>query len=658
MPIVTSGDGVTINTRSPQQSKRTFTLSGGNRQETFRVSYYSKALKEGKITIPPVEVLINGKKMKSDPIELTVLPSAAIGQADQSGARLWVDKRTITAGKPFWIYLEASGLDVDLPPVLRVAGLRIDTRNVQSSMSYSFNNRGGQVLTLRKGFMAVADTPGIVTIPAVDIRIGGKKVETKPIDLYIIQSTATSIPTNPSVGPAGQQSESPSESDLVFIEMDTDKVEVFQGEPILMTTGLWRINYRRVSSGPYRGALIQDPTTEGFYVHELEPTVYDMNRGSWSYEVTERRKLLYPTHSGTLEIGRWHWEGIARYTAPGFYRRKDNYYKLDVGPIEIVVKPLPPGPAGFSGAVGEFQVASRLDSNTMTEGIPVKFTVTIRGLGNPDAIGAPKVPELTWGSLSGPEVTTMPFTPLGEKIPHMSKTFVYTLTPTHGGDTTLPKFDCVYFDPRKGDYQSEAIGPFRVNVMSSTESPRHLVVPRDVALAQRGVDILAEDIQPLLPAPDSLERYKSPIVLIGLGVVTPPVLYVFVTLLVMRRRKLETDVGYARGYRAKHKSMKRLQDVLESPEPESELFNVVTDYIGNKLNVHESGMTSSDVDKHLQSRGVDDDTRENIGKILIACERARYASQHLSKQELNALVYGAEASLHELDLSLKKGGRS
>jgi BatD DUF11 like domain len=658
MPKVTPGDGVTINTRSPQQSRRTFTLSGGNRQETIRVSYYSKAVKEGRVIIPPVEATIDGKKVLSDPIELNVLPSLTQGQPDQSRARLWVDKRTVSAGNPFWIYLEASGLDVDLPGMIHVDGLSIDSRNVQSSMSYSFNNRGGQVVTLRKGFMAMAESPGTVTIPPVDIRVGGKTVATKPVHLTVVQAAPNPASQTAMTPPATQHSEIPSKSDLVFIELNTDKTEAYQGEPILMQTRLWRINYRRISAGPYRGALIQDPTTEGFYVHELEPTVYDADRGPWSYEVTERRKLLYPTRTGALKIGRWHWEGIARYTTPGIYRRSDYYYKLDAGPVEINVKPLPPAPPGFSGAVGEFQVQSRLESNTVTEGIPVKFTVAIRGLGNPDAIGAPKIPEMDWASASGPDVSTMPYIPLGEDIPHMSKTFVYTVTPNRAGDTTLPKFDYVYFDARAGEYRHEPIGPFRVNVLSSTESPRHLVVPSDVALAKRGVDILAEDIEPLLPSPGDLRRYETNTALIGLGLATPPVLYVAALLLTLRRRKLETDVGYARAYRAKHKSMKRLRDVLHADDPESELFRVLTGYIGDKLNTHDSGMTSGDVDAHLLARGVDRDLREKIDRILVACERARYASQHLTEQEMNALVYGAEAAMQELDASLKKRGRS
>lgn len=248
--------------------------------------------------------------------------------------------------------------------------------------------------------------------------------------------------------------------DIVFVEMDVDKHEVYQGEPILLRMRLWRIKYPQINSGPYRGGHIVNPTTEGFYVQKLAPEPYEAMRGPWTYDVAEARMLLYPTRSGDLQIGAWHWEGIALINRRSITERDKRYYKLDVGPIYINVKQLPEPAPGFTGAVGEFDVSASIDTESLAQGDPVKFLVTVQGSGNPEIIGAPALPEMAWASVSDPETTVHFF----EGTEQMAKYFTYTLTPVKGAAATVPSFDFVYFSPEKRGYIRKPIGPFELNV--------------------------------------------------------------------------------------------------------------------------------------------------------------------------------------------------
>ena len=253
------------------------------------------------------------------------------------------------------------------------------------------------------------------------------------------------------------------QEDLVFIEMEVNKQEVYQGEPILLKMQLWRIKYPRISSGPYRGGVIVKPTTEGFYVQKLAHEMYEAMRGLWTYDVSMTRKLLYPTRTGDLQVGQWHWEGITLFSGTVLSRDKI-YYKLDVAPIDIKVKQLPKPAPGFTGAVGEFDVSASLDSESLTLGSPVKFTVTVRGSGNPDTIGAPALPEMAWASSSDLETSVRFSGGTDDGEPQMAKYFTYTLTPLKDGAATVPSFDFVYFSPEKRGYLRKPIGPFELNV--------------------------------------------------------------------------------------------------------------------------------------------------------------------------------------------------
>ena len=66
-------------------------------------------------------------------------------------------------------------------------------------------------------------------------------------------------------------------------------------------------------------------------------------------------------------------------------------------------------------------------------------------------------------------------------------------------------------------------------------------------------------------------------------------------------------------------------------------------------------MTSADARTLIKERGIDAAHAENLEKVLRACERARYASQPLSPNELNALISAAEAAILQIGDQARKG---
>ena len=100
--------------------------------------------------------------------------------------------------------------------------------------------------------------------------------------------------------------------------------------------------------------------------------------------------------------------------------------------------------------------------------------------------------------LSGSKQNTRFYTDPGEDLPSVAKTFTYTITPLSGTSVEIPAFDYATFSPRSGEYDVATLGPYRMSVQSDDSAPWHLLVSDDATLAHGTVDVLADDIHPML----------------------------------------------------------------------------------------------------------------------------------------------------------------
>lgn len=645
-------DGVVINTAAPQQSTH-IAMGGGVQQQQVRVSFPAYPIRAGKVSIPPIRATINGKAMKTEEIVLDAKP-APPGSAAEANARAWVDDDVVIVGRPFWIYVEARGIQIEMPDMIEADGIEIDPVNVQRSMSSS-SNQDGQLVTAKRGYHAVATRAGAITIPPIEVKVTGRIVKTEPLEVTAMTLAAQPQTPAPGAEPSEQQLTA---DDLVFIRMDTDKKTAYQGESILLTMQLWRIQNRRVTAGPYRGSLITGPTTEGFFTRDLEVSNYDAKNGPWLYDVSETRRLLYPTRPGTLRVGTWHWEGIALINRQSVTQRDRLSYKFDAGPIDIDVKPLPPAPAGFTGGVGAFQVAAEIGGDVVTQGVPVALKVRVDGFGNPDAVGDPQLPKLAWARAGEPD-RRVEFKVAPENAqPRAIKDFVFALTPLQAGRGEIPAFPFVHFDPASGAYKTTMLGPFTLDVVASGEEGSRLIASPDVPVASQRVEILAEDIaalmeRPALLAPD--RGTQRPVWV--LAFLAPMVAYVGVRMALGKKRRDAANAGWTRSQRARSSGLRRLRGVMESQDPADALYRAVVAYVSDALNLDQAGMTSGDVRAALERSRVPAGIVDRTVQILRACERARYGTQRLSADELGALMSGAEACMNALEAHTNGGKR-
>jgi len=133
-----------------------------------------------------------------------------------------------------------------------------------------------------------------------------------------------------------------------------------------------------------------------------------------------------------------------------FQQRQSQQFAVPDGPVSIDVRPLPPSPAGFTGAVGDFKISSKVIPLRVNAGEPITWTVDLSGSGNWPAIrGLPsrEAPQEFHVILPKPKRTQAP-----GKLFEGSLSEDVVLIPTTPGTYTLPDLDFTYFEPKSGAY--------------------------------------------------------------------------------------------------------------------------------------------------------------------------------------------------------------
>lgn len=139
---------------------------------------------------------------------------------------------------------------------------------------------------------------------------------------------------------------------------------------------------------------------------------------------------------------------------------------------KLTVRPLPPAPAGFTGAVGQFRLESRVVPADATVGEPVTWTLELAGTGNwPDIAGLPAREVSRDFQVVQPQAKR---TPAEGKLFEVTLTEDVVLVPTRAGTYTLAPVSFTYFDPKAGEYKTLTTPRTTVNVAARPVSQFNL----------------------------------------------------------------------------------------------------------------------------------------------------------------------------------------
>jgi len=135
-----------------------------------------------------------------------------------------------------------------------------------------------------------------------------------------------------------------------------------------------------------------------------------------------------------------------------FQQRQYQQFSVTSNTPTLEVRPLPPAPPGFAGAVGDFKLASKVVPTSTSVGEPITWTIELTGTGNwPDIPGLPAREVSRDFQVVQPKAKR---TPAEGKLFDAKLVEDVVLVPTAAGTYPLEAFRFVYFDPRSSSYKT------------------------------------------------------------------------------------------------------------------------------------------------------------------------------------------------------------
>ncbi len=136
--------------------------------------------------------------------------------------------------------------------------------------------------------------------------------------------------------------------------------------------------------------------------------------------------------------------------------------------VKIAALPAEGRPAGFSGAVGNFDVASETAGTSGTSGDPMKLKITVTGRGNFSRVSTDGLrASAEWKSYK----PSVQFEPADSSGTTGTKTFEQSIIPVKAGAQEIPAVSFSFFDPDKGTYVTKGTKGIAVEIAQNTAAP-------------------------------------------------------------------------------------------------------------------------------------------------------------------------------------------
>ena len=330
-----------------------------------------------------------------------------------------------------------------------ILGLSI-SNSPQIFRSSSLRN-GIPSVTMELSFQARPTKQGSFTLPSWIINLGGNSVRVPPATLRVFSPNQQDAFL--------KEKEKQRQKDIrqaAFVEFNSPRSFLFEGETIPATISLFLMNGLPVTRLPPPPKKVGD----SFSMTEIRQRNIKRNflRNGKSYTVFSWPVGLTAAIAGNHELSfevaiqvRVRNNRNSPFNSPfindpffGFGREESLLATSDEQTIEVRSLPMKGRPLDFQGAIGSFTSISRLDSDRVSLGDPVKLTFEISGSGNFAAIPAPEIKSDDKLKVGSPKFSFEG----NEMTKHEGmQSFEYILTPLTPGLIEVPPVEFSFFDP-------------------------------------------------------------------------------------------------------------------------------------------------------------------------------------------------------------------
>ena len=493
------------------------------------------------------------------------------------------------------------------------------------SISSSWVN-GKRSFSKSYGYILTPTATGNFEIGQATIEIDGKTFKTVPKKVQITAAVAN---------PNAPKTANDIADENLHLVAEVSKTSPFLNEAVTVVYKLYIspsvsvTNFRPIDSPKYNNFWSQDIPVKRY---DTQNATYD---GKPFRSVILKRVVLYPQKAGKLTI-----EPLALeiYVDVPTNRRdffggkifKQAKKTVSAGRRTLNVKNLPEAgkPAGFGGAVGDFDFSVTTSKSSLNASESLQARVEVTGKGNLKLFQLPK-PELP----SALEVYEPEFdesvrtttTGMEGKVANN-----YTVVPSYRGKYPIPSISFSYFNPKTGKYNTLNSDEITINVMEGPEDANASIAANSAnkkLIVPTGKQFHFIKVKPNLStirANYFLGSNTFYLLLFG-----PLLLIPLVILLYRKRKEKEQDVVGNKVKKANRLARKYLSTAKKELGNEANFYialeKALHNYLKAKLKIETSEFSKEKITSLLTSKKVDLDTTNNFIDLLKNCELARYS---------------------------------
>lgn len=148
------------------------------------------------------------------------------------------------------------------------------------------------------------------------------------------------------------------------------------------------------------------------------------------------------------------------------YKIQSPVVKVTVKPLPVAGRP-----ASFNGAVGKFQMTATADKSDLSTDDAVTLKVAITGQGNVNLLNAPPLPQIP-AAFEKYDPSVSDNIEKNSNPLSGTRQFQYVLMPQEKGDFTLPAVEFSYFDPVANAYKTLTSAAFPLHVVAGKLAKR------------------------------------------------------------------------------------------------------------------------------------------------------------------------------------------
>jgi hypothetical protein len=318
--------------------------------------------------------------------------------------------------------------------------------------------------------------------------------------------------------------------------------------------------------------------------------------------------------------------------------------------LNVHITQLPPAPADFLGAVGNFRLTAAIDPKQVPSGEAATLSISISGNTRPGNIGDITLPQLTDCSVFAPEKhVAVDTTANGIST---QKTYKYLIVPRQEGLVHVPQISWSYFDPAAKAFKTLSSPKLDLMVTPGKAAPalqsRYLTqeeikqVGQDIRYIKTGIKIKKQTEEP----------YKNPLFIFLY--LLPFCIALFSLLYKIQSTRYEKDATLALRQKAVRSAMRKISAIekqaskLSVPDFLGKVSECLESFISHKFGFSATGKVLVDLKAELIEHGTGEQLAGELVSFLENMETYRFGGAQLDGSSKTIMLQKTRGFIKEL----------